>query len=140
MTQPWFVVGALLQAIAVGYGIFLLSRQQSAAGAWLFLLGAMVSMLTWRIVGLLGVEPPEFFNPLIAIWGSTCMLAAMFLFGREVHRREKAEKERDELLQSKRIARGDAERANSMKDDFLATLSHELRNPLAAILGWVAVA
>jgi CheY-like chemotaxis protein len=27
-----------------------------------------------------------------------------------------------------------------MKDDFLATLSHELRNPLAAILGWVAVA
>ena len=33
-------------------------------------------------------------------------------------------------------AREEAEAANQAKDEFLATVSHELRNPLTAILGW----
>jgi PAS domain S-box-containing protein len=36
-------------------------------------------------------------------------------------------------------ARSSAEAANRMKDEFLATVSHELRNPLNAILGWTKV-
>lgn len=48
----------------------------------------------------------------------------------------RAEAERERLLQSEQEARDAAERANQLKDEFLATLSHELRNPLNVILGY----
>jgi signal transduction histidine kinase len=53
--------------------------------------------------------------------------------------RRRAEMVREEVLLREREARAVAEDANRMKDEFLAMLGHELRNPLAAISNAVRV-
>lgn len=55
---------------------------------------------------------------------------------RDITERREAETEREKLLANEKEARREAESANRMRDEFLATVSHELRNPLNAMLGW----
>ncbi|MET0310774.1 MAG: response regulator [Burkholderiaceae bacterium] len=51
-----------------------------------------------------------------------------------ISERVKLEQQRQELLEREQAARAAAERHSRTKDDFVAVLSHELRNPLNAIV------
>jgi PAS domain S-box-containing protein len=58
---------------------------------------------------------------------------------RDIADRVRFEREREALMANEQAARMEAEAANRSKDLFLATLSHEVRTPLNAILGWATI-
>ena len=55
----------------------------------------------------------------------------------DITERKQFETERSRLLAQEQAARQQAEAANRTKDEFLANLSHELRNPLTSLMSWV---
>ena len=66
------------------------------------------------------------------------VLGVVLVF-RDVSEPRRAERERTALLEREHAARLRADAANRAKDQFLAIVSHELRNPLSALQGWAEV-
>lgn len=50
---------------------------------------------------------------------------------------KRAEEKRETLLALEQVARKQAEAADRLKEEFMATVSHELRGPLTTMLGWI---
>lgn len=55
----------------------------------------------------------------------------------DIDERKKTEEQSESLLKFEQAARAEAEKTALLKDEFLATVSHEMRTPLTAMLGWV---
>ena len=80
---------------------------------------------------------PKWWDVSVApIFDSTGKPISLISTSRDVTERRHSEKEREQLLKNEQSARKDAEIANRLRDEFLATVSHELRAPLNSILGW----
>jgi signal transduction histidine kinase/CheY-like chemotaxis protein len=95
----------------------------------------MSTIATWSTVrgsGPFAVSSESTALLILATFIAT-LTATMLPMAAVVAERRRAEEERARLLDREHAARVDAEATSAAKDDFLAMLGHELRNPLSAI-------
>ena len=145
---------AVAAPVALLNGPILRAVQIASAGFILAVLvsGILAALFARRFVGALqsateaafslghGRTPQAKRTAIAEVDGLNQSLAhAGELLERERLARVSAEVERERLLDVERLAHVAAEKENKAKDHFLAMLGHELRNPLAAISGAVAV-
>jgi len=91
----------------------------------------------------LKVIPPWYLNGWIALPSGAGILvflvSSAFATSRYFTQRRKAQKLQVQLLEEERKSREAAESANQAKSTFLASMSHDIRTPLNAILGYAQI-
>ncbi len=127
-----FAGTGLLATLAIGIGLALLYGHRLARA-----IGRAAQAASMIGRGDVALAEPMRVEELDAL--QTAMLQAHADLTREKEARLAAEADRAALYASEQAARAAAEAQNRQKDDFLAMLGHELRNPLSAIAGAVEV-
>jgi signal transduction histidine kinase/ActR/RegA family two-component response regulator len=137
------VNGPVLRAVQMAVAGFILAMLVSALLATLFarrFVAALQSASEAATSLGHGHTPKAMRTSIVEVNNLSRSLAnAGELLEQERKARQAAELERERLLEVERKAHDAAEKENKAKDNFLAMLGHELRNPLAAISGAVSV-
>jgi signal transduction histidine kinase len=145
-----------LVVVVTGHAIFgtLFQRARPLAFPYMVFPGLIWATLRF---GQRGSSTVSLVTAAFAVWGTTLsqgpfvvgsrteslMLLQLFMavvattgltLGATIEERRRVERERNDAFERERAARAEAEAANRTKDEFLAMLGHELRNPLAPIV------
>ena len=78
-------------------------------------------------------------NTYTAVWGPENKYWGTIVVSKEITQRKKTEEQLTEALKKLETANEELTRLNQMKDDFLSTVSHELKTPMISVMGYLGL-
>jgi two-component system phosphate regulon sensor histidine kinase PhoR len=78
-------------------------------------------------------------NTYTAVWGPKKKYWGTLVVSKEITQRKKTEDQLKEALKKLESANEELRRLDQMKDDFLSTVSHELKTPMISVMGYLGL-